>query len=374
MIRILHVASFIGNIGDNASHMGFYSLLDELVKEYQVEQLEIRRFYKKYNGLDKQYFDADFVKYANTFDYLVIGGGGFLDYWIEGSASGTTIDIEPDLVGNIIVPTLITSVGCIPHHDVPEGNIQRFQKFLDAVLNNKNILLAVRNDGSINSFKEEIGAEYLVSISELLDNGFYYQLPSNAPQLFPSPYVAINITNDQLTMKSKSRSKIDVERYYTELSKVVNHLIKEMKVHVVMVPHIHADLTAISKLIGYLDDFTVRNSLSVAPCLQGNEGADFIFGIYQKSQFVIATRYHANVCNLASNKPTFGLGVLDRVKYLYDQLDLPNRYIQIEDDFSIALINQINAMNENDWNSPLELAKRNTKTVYADFFMPKDLT
>ena len=34
MIKILHIASFVGNIGDNASHEGFYCLLNELHVDY----------------------------------------------------------------------------------------------------------------------------------------------------------------------------------------------------------------------------------------------------------------------------------------------------------------------------------------------------
>ena len=53
-MKILHIASFRGNIGDNASHLGFYSILDQVIKNYSVERIEMRKFYKNYNGDDKK--------------------------------------------------------------------------------------------------------------------------------------------------------------------------------------------------------------------------------------------------------------------------------------------------------------------------------
>ena len=103
-MKILHVASFVGNIGDNASHIGLYSILDVFFSDYDVTALEIRRFYKNYQHADRRQFDEAFVKYANSFDLLIIGGGGFLDYWVENSATGTTLDMDPTLLPKLSVP------------------------------------------------------------------------------------------------------------------------------------------------------------------------------------------------------------------------------------------------------------------------------
>lgn len=93
--KILHLASHYGNIGDNASHLGLYNIFNEInFIKYEIEKLEIRRFYKNYSLPDKLFFDSDFIRYANKFDLLIIGGGGFLDFWVENSQTGTTIDIS----------------------------------------------------------------------------------------------------------------------------------------------------------------------------------------------------------------------------------------------------------------------------------------
>src|SRR5690606_6675629 len=125
-----------------------------------------------------------------------IGGGGFLDYWLPGSRTGTTIDIDPELIKSIKVPTLITSVGCVPHKPVPPENLQRFRNFLDSLLANPKVKLSIRNDGSVDSFRFEVGDSYLSAIPEIIDNGFFYSVPGEVPRLFPKNYIAINISFD----------------------------------------------------------------------------------------------------------------------------------------------------------------------------------
>ena len=76
-MKILHIASFCGNIGDNISHKGLLNLLCQTGFKFNIEKLEIRRFYNNYKYNDKLSFDEDMIKYINKFDYCIIGGGGF---------------------------------------------------------------------------------------------------------------------------------------------------------------------------------------------------------------------------------------------------------------------------------------------------------
>lgn len=340
-MRILHVASFAGNIGDNASHIGLVEILGEYFKDINIERLEIRKFYKNYQHEDKQVFDLQFIKYANKFDMLVIGGGGFLDYWVEGSATGTTVDMAPSLVGSIEVPTLICSVGCMPHKNVPEGNIEKFRQFLDAVEENPKVRIALRNDGSIQSIRDDVGIQYLSNIPEVLDNGFFFDTDFASPLHERNKYIAINVTCDQLKMKGLDVGSIDKSQYLSSLSQLVDHVINNMGYEVIFVPHIYSDLIAISEVLEMLDDFVVRQYVSVAPCLQHDEGAKAVFSVYKNSELVIGSRFHANVCSIAMGVPAVGLAALSRVKYVYDQLGMTDSYVTLGYDFSIDLIYRV---------------------------------
>jgi polysaccharide pyruvyl transferase WcaK-like protein len=373
-LRILHVASFVGNIGDNASHLGFQKILSEYFSDMDIERLEIRKFYKNYKHEDRQRFDLDFIEYANNFDMLVIGGGGFFDYWLEGSATGTTIDMESEIVAQIKVPTLICSVGCMPHKAIPVGNVEKFRRFLDALILNNNVRIAVRNDGSVLSLRNDIGREYLPHISEVLDSGFFFDTLESNPLPIDQNYIAINITNDQLQMNSHCRGVIDKQVYLTALVDVITHITNTLKIKIVFVPHIYADLKAIVEVLSLLDDFVIREYISVAPCLQYDDGANTVFSVYKHSQLVIGSRFHTNVCSLAMGVPSLGLVALDRVKYVYDQLGMLDSYVLLDYDFSNDLIEKVESTlqqgSEIKRRLSQELAIRRTssKNVYFSIF------
>ena len=105
-MKIIHLASFLGNIGDNASHIGLKKVLDSLVGDYVKEEVEIRRFYANYNKSDSLRFDDDFLKYLQNFDLWLIGGGGYLDNQIKDSATGTTPICQKVLLINWIFQRL----------------------------------------------------------------------------------------------------------------------------------------------------------------------------------------------------------------------------------------------------------------------------
>lgn len=340
-MRILHIASFSGNIGDNASHIGFYKILNAYLDNFELNQIEIRKFYKNYKKSDALSFDNAFIKLMNSYDLCLIGGGGFLDYWVPNSMTGTTIDIDPMLIQKINTPTLFTSIGSNPHKIIPNDNIKKYKFFLEKACANNNIKFAFRNDGSINSIKRDIGVIKNSCFYEILDHGFFFDVDKEYESIVKSKYVAINITEDQLEMQSQNRGEIDKPNYYKELSQVINYIISKLNLQIVLVPHIYSDLNAISSLLKFLDDDTIRNNVSVAPCVQGDDGTNQLFSIYKKSEFVIASRFHANVCSLAMGKKTIGIAVLDRVKYLYEYLGIPNNSINIESGFGTEIIKKI---------------------------------
>jgi polysaccharide pyruvyl transferase WcaK-like protein len=371
-VKVLHIASFIGNIGDNASHIGLYNILNTLLCEYSIHQIEIRKFYKNYNRSDKQFFDQDFIIYINTFDVVIIGGGGFLDYWVPDSQTGTTLDIAPSLLQSITVPLLITSVGCVPHKEVPVGNVTKFREFLDAVKHNKKIKIAVRTDGSVDSLHEDIGQHYLTNIPEVLDSGFFYDVKDGNVFPIDKSYVAINITYDQILMKNKQSYDLDQNVYYAELVKTLVHIIEVEKLHIVFVPHIYSDLMAISCLLNEMDDYYIRNNISIAPCIQENNGADYLFSIYKYSQLVLGTRYHANICSLAMGRPVIGLAALDRVSYVYKYIGASEDCIALVGNFSFDLCRKISRiLKERDTSSRshnIDYLKTRTLNVYRDIF------
>jgi len=109
-LRILHVASFSGNIGDNANHMGFRPWFETLAgRPVQWTNLEIREFYWR-----ERVWDDSFVAMANAHDLVVIGGGNYFELWVETSPTGTSIAIEPQTFAKITTPVVFNALGVDP--------------------------------------------------------------------------------------------------------------------------------------------------------------------------------------------------------------------------------------------------------------------
>lgn len=128
-LKTLHLASFNGNIGDNANHNGFYKHLESLDYEFEIDELEIREFYWKQRS-----FDESFVELVNSYDLLIVGGGNYFELWVEDSPTGTSISIELELLKKINTPILFNALGVDPGQGASEANIQKFRDFLDVLI------------------------------------------------------------------------------------------------------------------------------------------------------------------------------------------------------------------------------------------------
>lgn len=341
-MKILHLAAFNGNIGDNASHIGLRKVLSEIIQEgYEIDNLEIRKFYNNYKLADKHFFDATFAELVNQYDLLIIGGGGFLDFWVENSVTGTTLNISNEILDLIKTPIAIISVGSIPHKEVPEGNIEKFRNFLDKLLNKKNVFVAVRNDGSAEVIRDLIGSEYANFIPEVLDSGFFYE--NNGSLYSPSPkeYILINTTSDQVLMKNREMGKIETDLYINEMSKVIKYILGNTDKDIVFAPHIYSDYHAINQLLVNINDFDIRTRIRITPFSQGDYGCNQIFSAYKNSSLVLGMRFHANVCSIAMNKPCIGIAALDRITNMYKSMHLSDRIVHVDREFSDELIQKV---------------------------------
>jgi len=304
-VSILHLASFTGNIGDNASHYGTYNLLGV----NNVDRLEMRRFY--HNHPNRMYFKETFVDNVNQYDLLLIGGGGFLDYFIDDSVTGTTLDITDDILEKITTPILIMSMGALPRYGKQEKNLIKLRKFINRLKDKAHIFL--RNDGSVKQFPE---------IPQVLDSGFFYEdIPGNSED-----YIAVNVSTDLIG---------DSELLVTEIAKIVERLNERF----VFVPHTFGDINSINRVLTKVNPYTVASRVNIAPYKQGFKGARELFAVYRESKQVIATRYHANVCSIAMGKPVVGIQVADKIGDMYKSIGLSA--VEIKPDLSVEVISKL---------------------------------
>jgi polysaccharide pyruvyl transferase WcaK-like protein len=327
-IRALHVASFHGNIGDNANHVGFREQFRNNT-DFDVEytEFEIRETF-----WGSKHFDTEFVEFANTFDLLIIGGGNYFELWVEKSRTGCSIDIALEDLRNIRVPTLFNALGVDPGQGASEACLNKFRAFLDVAIEKPNMLLSCRNDGAMQTLRDIVGPKYANVFYHVPDPGFFTQVPELFhPELQQGKQnVLVQLAGDMLDQRFPNQVENDIsyEMFLKELTRLVTKLV-ERDAHVILVPHIFRDISVIAQLLNVLPDKLRRNNVSVAPYLLGASGQDYIFSLYKSVDLVLGMRFHANVCSMALGTPVVGLVNYLQIERLYQEMSMTDYMVHV---------------------------------------------
>jgi polysaccharide pyruvyl transferase WcaK-like protein len=340
-LRVLQVASWCGNIGDNANHAGAYSRLKKNLNfNLAIEPFEIREVY-----WGSRSFDSDFVSLCNEHDLVVIGGGNYFELWVEKSSTGCSIDLPERLLDQIRPPILFYSLGCDRFQGVPDICLHRFGEFIRGLLDRNNCFVSVRNDGSLGTIKKLYGTDTSDRVTVVPDGGFFFRPPAhNHPELKDcSTSIAINLAGDMLSGRFPGGAAHDPDSFLREFGSAIVDVASSLPNGcVILVPHIPKDVDIISRLMAAMPDRIVRKSVRVAPLLSGNKGAAKIFDLYRQADVVLGMRFHANVCPLGMGRKTIGLGCYGQIFELYSELGLEDWCLDIRSPgFGAALSGRI---------------------------------
>lgn len=329
-LRILHIASFSGNIGDNANHIGFRGWLQGLTDRPVVwTELEIRQFFWR-----ERVWDAALVDHVNSFDALVIGGGNYFELWVENSPTGTSIAIEPELWKQIRVPVFFNALGVDPGQGVPEACRQRFGAFLDTLLDDDRILVSVRNDGARKNLADHIGKAQADAVLHAPDNGFFAGFTAAAEiPLFSDNRVArlitLNLASDMADIRFGAFAG-GIDGFVTEIARAIEDLSRrDQSIGFLFAPHIFRDLDVVNRVIDRLPDRLRRTRIAQTPYGTGDNAARAVFSYYAASDVCVGTRFHANVVPIGNLRQTLGLVCYQQISALYDEVGQPDRCINV---------------------------------------------
>lgn len=341
-LKVLHLASFNGNIGDIANHAGARSMFSKhLDFDFIYTELEIREFYWKQRS-----FNDEFVEYANSFDLLIIGGGNYFELWVENSATGTSIDITPERLAALTVPTIFYALGVDTGQGYSTAAATRFRDLIDTVLGHKNMFVCVRNDGSSKALNEVLGQRYAQAIPAMPDGGFFagYQSHETAPPSFSGTLtIGINLAGDMLDRRFNEQ--LSYSNFLKEFAEFCSQTLERHdNVTIQLIPHIWRDIQTIGELLPVLPDRYVRRRISVAPLHTVPAGLNAFLHTYKSLSLVLGTRFHANVCAIGMGVPTRGLLNYPQVELLYEELDMSDRLTDVRHaGFSQALLRHAEA-------------------------------
>lgn len=330
-LRSLHIASFDGNIGDHANHVGFWNLFrSQISDDVKVTNLEIREFYKSW-GIRK--FDNNFVKYVNNFDFIVFGGGNFFDIKWDYSDTSTTINLPQKFLSQIKVPIIFNGIGVDRSDSTTQEMILKFKKFITYCCSQDNIIVSVRNDGSKEIIDDIINDKSIEDrILEIPDGAFFTSCKSyNHVELNGMcKNIAINVVKDSVETRWPS-PQFSYDNYCIEFGNYINKSLNEWEdIHYVFVPHIPSDIQAVYDILSCVKDYYCRKRITVAPYVSGTiTNGDYIIDLYKSVYATIGMRYHSNICSIAMGTPTIGIVTLPKHKMLYEKINMNDRLFDV---------------------------------------------
>lgn len=326
-VKLLHLASFTGNVGDNANHKGFRPWFERLLnRPVSWHELEIREFYWK-----ERTFDGEFVNFVNQFDILIIGGGNYLELWVADSHTGTSIDITPEHFSNIETPVFFNALGVDAGQGVTDLSLSRFKSFINVLLSSEQYLVTVRNDGASQTLAKYVSAGVADKVAVLPDGGFFAEF-ERGDAYFESgnTVLGINLACDMESIRFGTSGRSDgYAKFCKEMARSIEAILAENEVTAVIFPHIYSDFRIITDVIYRLSDRVRRTKVAVAPYAVGPSGAERIFGGYMQCDVIMGMRFHANVCPIGMGKPTIGLNSYPQIKFLYEELGYPDGCIDV---------------------------------------------
>lgn len=325
-LRVLHLASFAGNIGDLANHAGARRMLAErLGFALEFTDLEIREFYWMQRS-----FDDAFVDYANSFDLLIIGGGNYFELWVDHSATGTSIDITPERLAKLKVPTLFFALGVDTGQGYSAQSAQRFNAFMATVLERNDLFACVRNDGSTRALREVLGEQTASHIPTMPDGGFFADPAGARLADADSGRIGINIAGDML--ERRFDRGLDTEGFLRELAEACRALMDaKPALHIDLMPHIWRDSALIAQLLPMIPDPYLRRRMAVGRLEPGQTGLAGFLQSYRGFDLVLGMRFHANVCPIGMGVPSRGLLNYPQVERLYEEVGMSDRLVDVRD-------------------------------------------
>ena len=323
-MKVLHVASFRGNIGDNANHAGFRPWFEGLAgRPVAWTEFEIRDVYRKTRA-----FDEAFAAQANAADLVVVGGGNYFELWVKDSPTGTSISIPEHILGAIRTPIFFNALGVDDAQGFTSDTLDRFRRFLRRLLTSDQFLVSVRNDGALAALRRHVGELPLDQVLHLPDGGFF--APYRAAAAAERPQIAVNLAGDMLDQRFPGEEAHTYQSFLKEMAGALEQLWRaHPSLRIVLFPHIFRDLTVYADLLTLMPDQLRRDQVRVAAYDSGPAAAAAAFGEYAASDAVLGMRFHANVVPLGLGVPTLGLYCYDQVARLYDELEAPRSVIDV---------------------------------------------
>lgn len=362
--KILHLASFAGNIGDIANHAAMHDIFQKKAQGNSISfsELEMRDFYR---NSQKKRFDEKFLKEINEYDVFYTGGGNFFDVRWNESASGTTLDMSKSFIRGIGIPVVVNAMGFMNYYPEEKYKVasEKFYDFLTEIVS-RNWKISVRNDGSKKRIIGAYGNQFEKYIQTVPDAAFLFNKNISKLQKTEITWtVGINLINELFDLRFTDG--YDIKSFNEDSISFVEDLI-QAGFKIIFFPHTPQDLKIMGFFSENLDEKYFRYSIQIAPYSTNSlQGALDIDKYYSMCDIVVGMRFHTCVLSLKNNIPTIALAVNERMVDFFEELDLSENCISLKQGAFSKIREQLDSLIKNSSIEKQKLISINNRIGFA---------
>ena len=325
-MKILHLASFVGNQGDLTNHKNFRTWFDEVTKSENIwKEIEIRSLFR-----NEYKYEEFFPEFANQFDLLVIGGGNFFELWPSNSWSGTSIGLTTEMIKRLKVPIFINSIGVDAAQGISENAKVNFPTFIELLLK-KNALISVRNDGSYDEISKHLPEYKMQEIHILPDAGFFCINSSFPVKRNSYTYIAINLAIDMKEKRFESQLENGYQLFISNFAADIEWILSNTFVdRIVFTSHIYSDLEIALDVVEKLSEKSRRERVIFSQFGPDEATNQIITETYYRAELTIAMRFHANLIPIGLGRPTIGISTYPQISKMYREIQMEENALSLD--------------------------------------------
>ncbi len=296
--RLIHLANFHStNIGNGALASGLESTLEKDVSfpvQWQREAWDDYTFRK----LD---FDEAFVNKVNASDGLVVGGAVTFNGRDYNDRTGTRFDLPFELWDSIRKPVVFYGLSYRHWPGQTYHHADKLKKTIEKILASKNMVLALRNDGTKQWLKGITGI-YSEDILEVPDSAVFVRAAAaEYPEIVEGVRNVMVSFNDEDASYRYAGNGHTREAVVESIVSALEKLAERFPLNIILCPHYFDDFRMMSAFIERIKPRLAHQNM-VATGLCRVKDTSYFYGRYMKADLAISMRVH-------SMSPCIGLGV-----------------------------------------------------------------
>lgn len=317
VLRVVHVASFTGNLGDYVNHSSFQRWLETLISPTKLEiaRIELREVWNS----DRDLFGR-LLRHCATSDLVVLGGGNFWETWDPHSESGTSLNLTYDQLKALGTPVFFNALGVEIARGITEKAAQFFAIDFPQLLSDPEFFVSVRNDGALDNLKQL--AKDVEGVVPLPDHGLFYEI--GHAEIVKNSGITLNLATDMQELRYGNFDSVD--EFFREMAESLEAFRESQEFHLDFVAHVPSDITAFERLSTYLSSSFVRHSTSLLWQNNPSRREDFIKP-YLENRVTVAQRFHANVLAIKAGSRLISVSNHPQLTKFHQEMRTQHQYL-----------------------------------------------